>query len=142
MEAHAIFDVAFPPEQPGFGDASWRRVVAGIGAWEINLKAAVRDAEDVAAYLRTRLHSPTEQNVLLELGSDDAVKVWLNGTLVHGNNADRAIEPRQDMVTVRLRAGWNDVFLKVTNHRGPWEIGCRVCRPDGVALAGLHVDAR
>ena len=142
MEAHAIFDVAFPPEQPGFGDASWQRVVAGIGAWDLDLKAAVRDAEDVAAYLRTRLFSPAEQDVLLELGSDDAVKVWLNGTLVHGNNADRAIEPRQDVARVRLRAGWNDVFLKVTNHRGPWGIGCRVCRPDGGALAGLHVDAR
>jgi ferric-dicitrate binding protein FerR (iron transport regulator) len=142
MEAHAIFDVVFPPEFPGLAPEGWRRIAAGVGAWDLDLKAAVADAEDVAAYLKTRLCSPAEQDVLLELGSDDAVKVWLNGTLVHGNNADRAIEPRQDMAAVRLRTGWNDILFKVTNHRGPWAVGCRVCRPDGAAMTGLHVDAR
>jgi hypothetical protein len=38
-------------------------------------------------YLRTRLHAPAAQAVVFALGSDDGLKVWLNGELVHANNA-------------------------------------------------------
>jgi len=140
-EALALFDVAFPPETPG-ASVDWRPLEAGRRAWDIDLQATFGREEDVAAYLRARLWAPAACGARLEIGSDDAIKVWLNGALVHANNADRAIAPRQDTADVRLRKGWNDLMLKVTNHKGPWGVGCRVCRPDGGDLAGLHVEAR
>ncbi len=141
-EARELFDVRFPPEQPGGVEGAWAPVAAGIGDWDIDLHAALGQRYNVAAYLRTHVWSPVAQDVRLELGSDDAIKVWLNGTLVHANNADRALGPRQDTADARLRAGWNDLRLKVTNHDGPWGFGCRIVRRDGGDVVGLHVDAR
>ena len=42
--------------------------------------------EDYAtAYAWARIDMPAETSALLGIGSDDAVKVWLNGELVHEN---------------------------------------------------------
>ena len=38
-------------------------------------------------------------------GSDDAVKVWLNGELVHNNPVDRAADDFQDRFSVTPETG-------------------------------------
>lgn len=52
------------------------------------------------------------------LGSDDGLKVWLNGTLILERNIDRACEPDQDMVTLALKKGENQLLLKINNNQG------------------------
>ena len=63
---------------------------------------------------------------VLGLGSDDAVKVWLNGKLVHENWSDRACAPDDDMVPVEFAAGKNQLLLKVQNVQGDWSFACRL----------------
>ena len=65
------------------------------------------------AYLRTKVWSPKEQKAKLELGSDDGVKVWLNGQLVHANNAERPAVPGQDKADVTLKEGSNPMLVKL-----------------------------
>jgi ferric-dicitrate binding protein FerR (iron transport regulator) len=141
-KAIEIFDVAFPPEDTDARGVTWKPLTSGVGLWSIDLLEAVARATDAAAYLRTRLWSPGDQEIRLELGSDDAIKVWLNGGLVHAHNADRALEPMQDVAVARLRAGWNEIRFKVINHEGPWGFGCRIVRPGGGSVPGLFVDAK
>ena len=136
-----LFDVAFPPEQPGAKGVKWTRLTRGVGSWEVNLEAAIAGGDHCAGYVRTRVWSPAQQDARLELGSDDSVKVWLNGKLVHANKVNRGVEPRQDLANVSLREGWNDLMLKVTDNEGGWAFCCRVRTRDGSALDGLKVQA-
>jgi len=134
-----LFDVAFAPEKPG-GRAQWRPVVlppdGKPGLVEID---KILSGHDRAAYLRTRIASAKEQDAALEIGSDDGVKVWLNGRVVHANNAVRPCTPGQDKVKVRLQQGPNVLLLKITQGGGEWSACCRVCAPDGKPLQGLTV---
>lgn len=141
-ESREVFDMAFPPERSDAEDVKWKRLTQGVGSWDMNLEASFGARDHCAAYVRTRIWSPEEQDARLELGSDDAVKVWLNGKLVHANYTNRGLGPRQDVVKVSLRKGWNELLLKVVDHEGGWSFCCRVRKPDGTALEGLKVEAQ
>jgi hypothetical protein len=78
----------------------------------------------------------------MECGSDDGIKVWLNGVVVHANNVERSSAPRQDLVKVALKQGWNDLLLKVTNAGDGWACACRFRQPDGSALNDLKIEAK
>ena len=54
------------------------------------------------------------------VGSDDAVKVWLNGKVVHINNVDRRTTGIQDLFRVHLKAGNNLLLVKVSDHLWNW----------------------
>jgi len=141
-EARALFDIAFGPEQPDAKDVKWKKLTRGVGAWGVNLEQAIARGDNCVAYVRTRVWSPADQDVQLELGSDDAIKVWLNGKVVHANNNDRGMRPRQDLVKAKLQKGWNDLVLKVVEHTGGWGCCCRIRKPDGAALDGLKYEAK
>jgi hypothetical protein len=143
LDGAGLFDVAFDPEQEG-QEARWRTVTVGTNpdrAWLIELdKNPALAGENRVAYLRTRVWSPTEQKSQLELGSDDGVKVWLGGQLVHKNNATRPAEPGQDKVEVTLKEGWNPLLVKLTQGGGEWALCARLRQPDGSRLEGLKVE--
>jgi HEAT repeat protein/ribosomal protein S17E len=136
-----LFDVAFAPEQPGGQDVSWRVMPAGTSAdrpWLMELDKLF-GGDNRAAYLRTKVWSDKEQTTRLEIGSDDGIKVWLNGQLVHANNATRAVNPGEDKADVTLKQGWNQLLLKVTQGGGEWAVCARLCKVDGSKLEGLKV---
>ena len=141
-EGRAIFDKAFQPEDPNAGEVKWKRLTQGIGSWDINLESTFGSRDHCGAYMRTQIWSPAEQDTKLELGSDDAIKAWLNDKLVHSNYANRGMSPRQDVVDVNLREGWNELMLKVVDNEGGWAFCCRVRKPDGSNLDGLKVEAK
>ncbi len=141
-DAHALFDVVLPPERPDAKDVKWTPLTKGLGTWDVNLNTALGGGDDIAAYARTRVWSPADHEARLELGSDDGIKVWLNGSVVHANNTERGLAPRQDAVKVGLKQGWNQLLLKVTNRSGDWGFCCRLRQPDGAALEGLKVEAK
>jgi hypothetical protein len=101
---------------------------------------AVLGGEQRVAYLRTRVWSEKAQPLVLELGSDDGVKVWLNRRVVFGNNAVRGIAPAQDKVKVELRQDWNELMLKVTQNVMGWAACARFRTPDGGAASGLRFE--
>ena len=140
-ESSAIFDTAFEPEKPDAKNVKWKRLTQGVGSWEINLEAAFGGRDHCAAYMKTSIWSPAQQNARLELGSDDAIKTWLNGKLVHANFTNRGLSPRQDLVKVKLLKGRNKLLLKVVDHEGGWAFCCRLRKPDGGPLKGLKVEA-
>ena len=141
-DSRAVFEKAFPPEKADGKDVKWKPLTRGIGSWDINLEAALGEGDHCGAYVRTRVWSAADKDVRLELGSDDAIKVWLSGKPVHANYVSRGIAPRQDIVKVKLRKGWNDLMLKVVDHEGGWAFCCRLRDPDGAALDGLKVEAK
>ena len=142
QDAHALFVTVFPPEQPNAAGVKWTRFTKGLGTWDINLLEALGGGDHVVGYARTRVWSAVEREARLEMGSDDGIKVWLNGKVVHANDAERGIAPRQDLAKVTLKEGWNELLLKITNQGGGWGFSCRIRQPDGSALEGLKFEAK
>jgi len=77
-------------------------------------------------YLWTQIDMPEETTGTLGIGSDDGVKVWLNGELVHENWLYREVKPDDDHVPVTFRKGKNQLVLKVQNALGAWGFCCRL----------------
>ncbi len=63
-----------------------------------------------------RIQEPILLNI--GLGSDDGIKVWLNGTLVHSNNAARVLSPEADTLTLPLLDKDNFLVVKIYNVSG------------------------
>ena len=137
-----LFDVRFAPETPAAKGVTWRALPAGTDPKRpriLDLRKAIGGDQRVA-YVLTWVHSAAAQPARLELGSDDGVKAWLNGKLVHANNVARAAIPYTDKAPVTLKAGWNPLLLKITQNQIPWEFCARICRPDGKPLTGIRID--
>jgi HEAT repeat protein len=138
-DARGLFDAALPPEQPDTAGVEWVPLEKGIGAWDVILDTTFGSKDNVAVCVRTGVWVPKAQPARLELGSDDAVKAWLNGELVHANYAVRPLSPGQDIAEVELKQGWNQLMLKVVDSGGNWSFACRVRERDGSAIEGLRV---
>ncbi len=140
-DGQEAYNTAYTPEKPSATDVKWKPLTKGLGSWDINLESVYGSLDHCAAYMKTRVWSPLAQEARLEMGADDALKVWFNGKLVQDKYQNRGLAPRQDIVKVQLQEGWNDLLLKVVDHEGGWQFCCRVRRPDGGALEGLKVAA-
>jgi hypothetical protein len=74
-----------------------------------------------SAYALINIISSRERkNVAMGVGSDDAVKVWLNGKVVHVNQVDRRTTGIQDLFRVNLKAGDNLLMVKVSDNLWNW----------------------
>ena len=74
-----------------------------------------------AAYALINIFSPkARKNVAMGVGSDDSVKVWLNGKVVHVNSVNRRTTDIQDLFRVNLNAGDNLLLVKVSDNLWNW----------------------
>jgi CubicO group peptidase (beta-lactamase class C family) len=100
---------------------------------EVNLAEALGAQDYAAAYAAAVIDAPAETRVLLSIGSDDALKVWLNGKPVHENWVSRSWAQESDLVPVTLAKGTNHLVLKVQNVTGGWGFICRALGPKGAS---------
>jgi HEAT repeat protein len=134
--ALALFDIPFGPEKAGQA-VQWKAMPRGDVA---NLSGLFPEEMNCVAYLKTRLVAPQECDAALLLGSDDGVKAWLNGAVVHGNNVDRGLVVDQDMAPIRLKKGPNELMLKITQGGGGWAACARILGTDGKPVRGLRIE--
>ena len=130
--------IAYPPEREldlaksyagGFGrTAAWKKIRGEAGGY-VNLLDVIQPGEYVVAYALGFVESPEETATTLLLGSDDGVRVWVNGELVHTNAAYRASAPDLDRVAVRLKKGRNPVLVKILQGAGAWGFHLRFADP-------------
>jgi hypothetical protein len=122
-----FIDVAnFEPKKKIFdGFYEWSIVEAGPNI--IDLLAVSRDdMEAQIAYLWAQIDMPQDKAAILGIGSDDAVKVWLNGELLHENWVERGAVEDDDRVPVRFKKGKNQLVLKIQNTYVHWGFCCRM----------------
>ena len=135
--ATAVFASAFAPETAGAA-VSWKPAPR---ADMIDLMGIFPGQENCVAYLKTEVIAPEECDAALLLGSDDGVKAWLNGAVVHNNNVDRGAVVDQDMAPIRLKKGANELLLKITQGGGGWATCARVVDSNGQPIPGLKTRA-
>lgn len=136
-----LFDVALPPEKPD-AKVEWKSMdLAPEPRVENSVDLAkVVNGNHCVAYLKGRVFAPKAQRVKLEIGSDDGIKIWVNGKLVHASNAVRGLAAAQEIAHADLKQGWNDVLVKITQHTAGCGACIRVCKPDGGVPEGLRFD--
>jgi len=142
MKYNQLFDIPFAPEKPGAKGVVWRPLAAGTDpkrAFILDLLRAV-GGEQRAAYALTWVYSDAARPARLGVGSDDGVKAWLNGKLVHANNTARAAIPYTDKANITLKAGWNRLMLKITQNNGPWDFCARICSRKGERIDDIRID--
>jgi len=111
------------------------KATVGGKTWKA-VKAAKRGLVDLAAiygpndwcltYGYTEVESVHAREVVLGCGSDDGIKLWLNGKLVHELEMGRGYSPDQDKVTVQLKAGINRILVKISQHTGGYGFGVSI----------------
>jgi hypothetical protein len=107
----------------------------------VDLNKAVGKHMGAAAYAFAVVISPTEQPVQVRAGSQNAIKIFLNGTQIffreeyhHGMQMD------QHVGTGKLRAGRNELLIKVCQNEQTddwaqnWSFQVRICDPSGGTL--------
>lgn len=140
-EAQQLFDVQFAPESAS-ARAGWRPLPESstlTNYWLADLGSVV-GGDHCVVYLKTQVFCPTERSVALEIGSDDGVKLWINGMLVHANNAVRGFTPGEDKAKAILKEGWNDFLVKITQHTLGCAVSIRVRAVAGGAVSGLRIE--
>jgi hypothetical protein len=127
----------YPPENNSdpfkAGEATgvtWRAADAESQEF-LDLGALFDHAEHISAYAVLRVFSGEKRETTVLLGSDDGVRLWLNGELVHENPKQRAAGHDQDVVPVTLAAGWNTLLAKVVNVTGDHALFLRLSDDPG-----------
>jgi hypothetical protein len=115
---------------------SWRTFRAGESGY-VRLDDFIRPNEQAIVYGLAYVFSPDDRTASLLLGSDDGVRVWVNGEIVHTNPVYRAAEPDLDRVSVLLKKGWNKVLIKDLQGAGGWGFYVRFADPEGVLRYAL-----
>ncbi|MBN1918519.1 MAG: DUF2961 domain-containing protein [Verrucomicrobia bacterium] len=112
------------------GTARWKPVKArGDGC--IDLDRPFKPNSWVVAYAAIEVVSPEECDTELLAGSDDGIKIWLNGELVHDNFAVRGFTPDEDRTPIHLKQGTNTLLVKISEQEGFWGFSVRIVDPDG-----------
>lgn len=114
-------------QQVGDKKYEWRIVQAVEDI--VDLTQTYGDSEFVVAYAWAEINAPEAKTMLMALGSDDGVKVWLNGQLVHENWIGRAVVKDDDLFSLSFKKGKNQLLLKVQNMEQAWGFCTRVIGP-------------
>jgi hypothetical protein len=81
------------------------------------------DINDHCSYAVINVVSTKEQRgVTARVGSDDSIKVWLNGEEVHVNPVNRGAADFQDTFKVNVKKGDNVLMVKVCERGGGWSM--------------------
>jgi len=143
------YDVAYPPEReidltasyPGkHGQVTWIEHETGHEFGRVDLNKALVEEKDVVGYATTEFVCDREREVEFRLASDDAVKLWLAGTLLDEHNVYHAgIYMDQYVSRAKLKPGRNVILIKVCQNeqtqnwaRG-WSFQLRLCDSTGGA---------
>lgn len=120
-DRETVFDTAFGPEESAafdprasFEDRGW--------AFELNLMEGSPLALSAGVgvdYVAREVFSPTARDLDLSLGSDDGIRLFVNGDEVFSNRTDRGVAPDQDSASIRLQPGRNTLIYKIVNTGGP-----------------------
>ncbi|NNM24441.1 MAG: hypothetical protein HKO59_00400 [Phycisphaerales bacterium] len=125
-------DIVYPPEVGIDLAASYEGKDGRLAAWEEipddawmkhDLKRFGDEAAntDGIAYLARRFTAPRDGVVTFQMGSDDGLKVWLNGRLHVDADVYRGFNIQDHTVELPIRAGENTLLVKVTQGVGGWD---------------------
>jgi hypothetical protein len=89
---------------------------------------------DIAGYAVRTFNSEKTRNVKFFTGSDDALRIWLNGELITKVLALRSAAKDAESANARIRKGENTIVAEVSQRAGGWGLYLRIADKDGSDL--------
>ena len=127
---------AWQPMQERSAKLQWR-TAPSEGNGFVDLGKACEPKVQAVAYALIYVKSPEARKATLALGPNDFAKAWVNGALVLQDKKYRPATKGELKAAVDLKAGWNQILLKVGNGLGSWGFFCDLTDAAGNPLPGL-----
>jgi hypothetical protein len=105
----------------------WKAVKATRKNGAVDLASALGAQEWCVGYGYAEVESIHPREAVLKCGSDDGIKLWLNGKLIYTREEGRAYKPT-DEVSIYLKAGVNRLLVKCDNYTRGWSFGVAIPR--------------
>lgn len=102
----------------------------------INLKKVFTPNDKVVCYASIWINSDKEQKKLMGVGSNDGMKVWLNGKMLVKVHRPRTVNIDDEYLSLKLHKGNNLLLIKIEQGFGGWGF---VLRPVDNATAWKQV---
>lgn len=102
----------------------WEAVTGELGL--IDFQRGIGELEYTIGYGWIEFEVPTPKQAWLGIGSDDGIKIWHNGELVHDKWIRRNSLIDDDIVPLKLTAGRNTLMVKIQNAWGDWSFISRL----------------
>ncbi|OWK44350.1 PQQ-dependent sugar dehydrogenase [Fimbriiglobus ruber] len=128
------FDKAYPPEKGYDPKATFTGKNGATFGWKEFPKFKLGEIVDLAplfpanartdavVYLYLEFDSPKAFTLPLSLGSDDTLSVFTNGTRVLHEDHTRPAAADQARVDMKVKAGKNQLLIKIGQYAGGWEV--------------------
>ena len=109
---------------PDGAKVSWRSVTSWGDSTDLSDGVGLK--RDLVGYAFATVSRKESGKALLSVGSDESIRVWLNGALVLDRRTGRQLTFDEDQVEVNMKAGENTLLVKLEQRRGPWTFSARV----------------
>jgi hypothetical protein len=121
------------PGGVGGADLRWERfrLNPAPGGWfdtgrvSFLTELEIPSISNVCAYMYRSVQCQADMELPVTMGSDDSLRVWLNGEIIHEFASGRGLNVAQDEVVLPLKAGKNHLLVKVVQGGGGWGFGAR-----------------
>ncbi len=91
-----------------------------------------------AAYALTFLYSDRDRDVSIAVGSNDGMRVWVNGEQVYEDGGPHKAIPDQDIVPIHLHAGRNALLCRVHQLGAGWGLYVRLLTQEKSVKASVE----
>jgi len=124
------FNAKYPPEQEidfakkyagkNGEQAEWKD--GNFNDGQVNNLRLFRDPnnDNASVYVYREIETSAPCELPVSLGSDDSLKVFLNGEQIHAEDVQRGAAPDQAKLTLKLKAGKNQFLMKIGQGNGDW----------------------
>jgi hypothetical protein len=137
---HPLDAARLPTPQPGLN--GWGQPVY-FHDDKIDLDRFFDDPVKSVTYGYTEFDAPRDQDAELWVGSDEGLRVWINGELVYHFAGSRRHRLPNERVPIRIRKGRSSCLVEASQKRGGYDFSLKICEPeedpryDGNTVFGL-----
>ncbi|MBO7620871.1 MAG: HEAT repeat domain-containing protein [Victivallales bacterium] len=134
----AAHKTVFEPEKPGYDYDKWPKFVPAKDSQSPEVVTLHKCLGGVqrTAYIVAYIHADADKEAILEMGSDDMLKAWMNGELIVDSPKYQALVRASYKIPVKLKKGKNTLLMKVSQGSHNWEACAALKNADGGLLEG------
>ena len=134
----AAHKAVFMPEKPNYNYDKWPKFVPAKDSKTPEVVTLHKCLGGVqrTAYIVAYIYADADKEAILEMGSDDMLKAWMNGEMIVDSPKYQALVRASYKIPVKLKKGKNTLLMKVSQGSHNWE-GCAALKnADGGLLEG------
>ncbi|MBI5770773.1 MAG: hypothetical protein HZA93_23550 [Verrucomicrobia bacterium] len=105
---------------------TWKRMKPRDGLVDFLGSGDYNSLNYCVGYAWTEVEVAADTDAWLGIGSDDGLKVWVNGELAIDQWIERTSKLDEEVVPLRLKAGKNAFLVKIQNAKGRWSFTARL----------------